>query len=78
MHGLSVISLIAYHSQQWLLGRNLRQRCCVNYIARSNPDSPSLQHLRINADVQFTPLAVALWPMLFGLALAVAQELNFR
>ena len=80
MHGLRVISPIACHCQQWLLGRNLlqqlRQHRSVSDIVRNNIDSPYLQRLRINNDLQLAPLAAALCPMLFAPPLAFAKELD--
>lgn len=45
-------------------------------MVRSYADSPYLQRLRINADVQLAPLATMLCPVLFALPLTFSQELD--
>lgn len=80
MHGLGVISAIACHRQKWLITRHLlqqlRQHGSVSDVVGGDTDSPHLQRLCIDADVQLAPLAPALRPMLFALLPAFTQELD--
>jgi len=54
----------------------LRRHRSVSDIVGGDADSPYLQRLRINADVQLAPLAPTLRPMLFAFPLAFSQEFN--
>lgn len=78
MHLLRVISAITREAQQGLTGRKLCQqlrqgRSIINIVA-CDADSPYLQCLGINADVQLAPLALAFSTVFFAFPFTFSQE----
>lgn len=68
------------HCQQWFFGRYLlqqvRQHCNLSDRDGGDADSPHLQCLGIDADMQCAPSTAALRAVVFSLPLAFSQELD--